>query len=199
MATDPYVYPGTNTLQNRTGTTNAEELQKLESILTTTRLSQLVRSPIEGHFDVVHLQRIHQHIFQDVYAWAGAFRTVDIGKAGEFWFCRPEFIVLALEDLFGTLHRENNLKVRNRKQFCSRAAYYLGELNAIHPFREGNGRAQREFIREVGLTAGFDIDWSEVTNQEMYSVSESSFRRGNNKPLEELLARITTASSSETR
>lgn len=196
MAIDPYLYPGTNTLRNRTGTPDAQELQKLESIFTATRLSQLVRNPIEGHFDVEHLQRLHRHIFQDVYDWAGTFRSVDIGKAGEFWFCRPEFIVSALDDLFGALHRGNNLRGTNLTQFCSRAAYYFGELNAIHPFREGNGRTQREFMREVGLAAGFDIDWSEVTHQEMYSVSESSFRRGNNKPLEELLARITTANTS---
>lgn len=192
MAADPYLYPGTNTLKNLAGITSSDELQHLEAVLTSYRSSQLLRAPLQGNFDVRHLRALHQHIFQDLYEWAGTFRTVNIGKQGEFWFCRPEFILQALTDLFAELRKENNLSGTSIRRFCSRTAYYLGELNAIHPFREGNGRTQREFVRELGVKAGFHVDWRIATRKEIYSISISSFRQGNNKPAEKLLAKITT-------
>ena len=191
MAADPYLYPGTNTLKNLAGITSSDELQHLEAVLTSYRSSQLIRAPLQGNFDVRHLRALHQHIFQDLYEWAGTFRTVNIGKQGEFWFCRPEFILQALTDLFAELRKENNLSGTSIRRFCSRTAYYLGELNAVHPFREGNGRTQREFVRELGVKAGFHVDWRIATREEIYSISISSFRQGNNKPAEELLAKIT--------
>jgi cell filamentation protein, protein adenylyltransferase len=192
MATDPYLYPGTNTLKNLAGVTDSDELQHIEAVFTSYRSSQLLRVPLQGNFDVRHLRDLHQHIFQDLYEWAGTFRTVNIGKQGEFWFCRPEFILQALTDLFAALSQESNLIGTSIKQFCSRTAYYLGELNAVHPFREGNGRTQREFVRELGVRAGFHVDWRIATQEEIYSISISSFRQGNNKPAEELLRKITT-------
>jgi cell filamentation protein len=66
---------------------------------------------------------------------------------------------------------EQCLRGNNSKEFCERAAYYLGEINAFHPFREGNGRAQREFIRELALEAGFEVSWDLVTQDEMFTAS----------------------------
>jgi cell filamentation protein len=43
--------------------------------------------------------------------------------------------------------------------FTERLTYYFGEVNAIHPFREGNGRAQRAFFEHLGSDAGFILDW----------------------------------------
>lgn len=166
MATDPYVYPGTNVLKNLAEIRDSGSLQQFEAISTADRASELNFRPIAGRFDVIHLQRIHRHIFQDVYSWAGAFRTIDIRKEGEFWFCRHEFIKESLDRLFNDLENENKLKSTTIQEFGLRAAFYLTELNAIHPFREGNGRTQREFIRELGLFVGFDIDWTRVTRQE---------------------------------
>src|SRR5947209_656237 len=90
MATDPYVYPGTNTLRNLAGIEDHDRLQQFEAVSTADRISELRVSPVAGIFDTAHLQRIHHHIFQDVYPWAGKFRTIDIRKEAEFWFCRPE-------------------------------------------------------------------------------------------------------------
>lgn len=78
------------------------------------------------------------------------------------------------------------------QNFILRAAYYLGELNAIHPFRDGNGRTQREFIREVGLNAGFKIDWSKTSSRQMYSASEVSFSTGSHEPLAKILHDLTS-------
>ena len=191
MATDPYVYPGTNTLRNLAGIEDHDRLQQFEAVSTADRISELRVSPVAGIFDTAHLQRIHRHIFQDVYPWAGQFRTIDIRKEDEFWFCRHEFIPQAVADLFDKLSSENKLKNSEPQEFGARAGYYLTELNAIHPFREGNGRAQRELIRELGLNARLSIDWTLVTRDEMYSASIAGFR-GNSRPMSDLITRIST-------
>jgi cell filamentation protein len=78
---DPYVYPGTNVLRNLRDIRDPEEFSEVEGIATTRRITELARHPILGNFDTRHLQSIHRHIFQDVYQWAGEFRTVDIAKS----------------------------------------------------------------------------------------------------------------------
>jgi fido (protein-threonine AMPylation protein) len=98
----------------------------------------------------------------------------------------------ALAELFDKLKAENNLRNGGPLEFGARAGYYLTELNAIHPFREGNGRAQREFIRELGLHARLSVDWTRATRDEMYSASVAGFR-GDSHPMGDLISRITTA------
>ncbi len=191
MAIDPYFYPDTNVLKNLAGIEDPNRLQQFEAVSTAQRISELSFNPVPGAFDVPHLQRIHQHIFQDVYSWAGEFRTVGIRKEGGFWFCLLEFIEPSLIDLFDKLSGENKLKATTQEQFGSRAGYYMSQLNAIHPFREGNGRAQREFIRELGLHAGLHVNWAQVTQQEMDSVSKASFQKGDYRIMGDLITRIT--------
>jgi cell filamentation protein len=193
MATDPYVYPGTNVLKNLAGIEDHDRLQQFEAVSSADRISELRFKPIAGLFDTDHLQRIHQHIFQDVYAWAGEFRTVDIRLEEEFWFCRHEFIAKTLTDLFDKLRGENALTKTTPQQFGARAGYYLTEINAIHPFREGNGRTQREFIRILGLGAGMDVDWRRATRAEMIAASVAGFQKGYSQPMEVLITKITTA------
>lgn len=73
------------------------------------------------------------------------------------------------------------------RKFASRAGYYMGEINAIHPFRDGNGRTQREFIRELAVQAGFVIDWSRVTREQMTAASLESFRTGDSSEMAALI------------
>lgn len=193
MLTDPYLYPGTNVLKNLEEIEDHDRLQLFEAISTANRISELHLKPITGLFDIVHLQAIHWHIFQDVYGWAGRCRTLDIRRESEFWFCRVQFIQQALIDLFDKLNRENKLRNTAPQRFGERAGYYMTELNAIHPFREGNGRAQREFIRELGLNAGMHVDWAGVTRDELYAASAIGFQRADYQPMGELITRITTA------
>jgi hypothetical protein len=94
-----------------------------------------------GNFDPDHYRRIHHHLFQDVYSWAGEYRTVRTSKGGNP-FCYPEHLSTQMDSLF----RSTNFGVRfrglNPQAFTENLAAFLAELNAIHPFREGNGRAQ---------------------------------------------------------
>jgi cell filamentation protein len=79
-STDPYVYPGTNVLKNLRDTSDGDLLARFEAEATSRRIIELIGSPVPGRFDTAHLKAIHKHIFQDVYAWAGQFRTVYISK-----------------------------------------------------------------------------------------------------------------------
>jgi cell filamentation protein len=176
-SSDPYAYPGSSVLRNLADLRNAEGLAAFEANAVWARLIQLEASPLPGRFDTAHLKAIHRHIFQDVYDWAGQFRTVDLSKDGHL-FARPPYIESALRDLFRQLAGENFLKRATVEDFAERAGFYLTEMNAVHPFREGNGRTQREFLRELAGQAGFAVDWRRVTRDEMTAASRESFATG---------------------
>ena len=95
--------------------------------------------------DVDGYRAIHRHLFGRVYAWAGEFRTVRIGK-GDSSFCYPEYISSEMEHLFAWLAARNFLAEFSAEDFAADAAHFLATLNAIHPFREGNGRTQLSFM-----------------------------------------------------
>src|SRR5216684_878788 len=172
---DPYLYPGTNVVKNLRDIRNHGILASFEAEATTHRIIELIHSPAQGQFDTAHLRAIHKRIFQDVYEWAGLFRTVNISKEGHL-FGAAGFIEGALRDVFQKLFRESYLRDLDRESLSDRAGFFLGEINAAHPFREGNGRVQREFIRELALQAGFAIDWSRITSDQMITASRLSFQ-----------------------
>ena len=174
---DPYLYPGTNVLKNLRGLTDPEHLERFEARRTHQRIAELIDNALSGGFDLAHLKAIHRYIFQDVYEWAGQFRTVNISKGGHL-FGLADFLESSLQQVLLKLAAENHLVGLDVDAFADRAAYFLGELNAAHPFREGNGRTQREFLRELGLKAGHYIDWRRVPAQEMIEASQISHRSG---------------------
>ena len=184
---DPYVYPNTNVLKNRRGLTTLEELAAFEGTATSWRIEQLVRNPLAGNFDIPHLKRIHAHIFQDVYHWAGNFRTVNIARPGQFYFAFFEQIAPMLTQLFQALKSEKHLKGLDAPHFSQRAGYYLGELNATHPFRDGNGRTQREFIRQLAQSNGFKAHWTRITRDAMGAASKLSFQKADSSGLAALI------------
>jgi cell filamentation protein len=132
------------------------------------------------------LKSIHRQVFQDVYRWAGEFRTVNISKGGHL-FGVAAFIEPALREVLRKLSQESRLKGLDARKFAARAGYYLGEINAIHPFRDGNGRTQREFIRELAIQEGFIIDWSRVTREQMTAASLESFKTGDSPEMAALI------------
>jgi cell filamentation protein len=165
-----YVYPGTDVLINKLGIQDAEQLARFERIISKRQLSALELNPIKGNFDLAHLQEIHRFIFQDIYPFAGEIRRETIAK-DYFTFAPANFIEPAARDLFGQLKREGHLKGLPLEQFADRAAHYMAEINVLHPFREGNGRTQREFIRQLAQNAGFQLDWSKVDPQKLLQAS----------------------------
>src|SRR5437016_11098739 len=107
MSSDPYVYPGTTILKNIPGIRNQKTLDRFEADRVGQRSLELIENPLSGLFDVVHLQRIHRYLFQDVYEWAGHFRTVDIAK-GKSFFAHVPYIPSTLEGLFARLSEEQH-------------------------------------------------------------------------------------------
>ncbi len=173
MAEDPYLIPGTTVLKNRLGISSQSELNRLEADFTTTRIWELDQRPTPGKFDLDHLKKIHAHIFQDVYAWAGEHRTISISKGGSM-FCLPQHLEFAAEDIFGKLAREHLLKGLSREAFADRAAYFFSEINALHPFREGNGRTQNLFLKQLGRGAGYEVSLEKVGREQMMVVARAA-------------------------
>jgi cell filamentation protein len=92
-------------------------------------------------------------LFRDVYRWAGRFRSVGISKGGSA-FCYPEHIVRGMRALFAALARQNKLRRLEADAFAEKAAHFLAEVNAIHPFPEGNGLTQLSFLTLLAHQAG---------------------------------------------
>ncbi len=181
-----YCYPDSDVLKNTMGIRDKEQLSRLEKRLTMLRILELIDKPIQGKFDLGHLQSIHKYIFQDVYEWAGKIRKVDIAKGN--MFCNVKFIESQAEEIFGKLKGENYLQGLTEKEISLRLAYYFSEINALHPFREGNGRCQREFIRTLALNAGYVVNFAKVNGEEMLHASKNSFLC-DYKGMEQLFAR----------
>lgn len=97
---------------------------------------------------------------------------------GSYMFCRAESLMMSLASLLHQLASEAYLARLPPAQFAERAGFYLGELNAIHPFRDGNGRTQREFIRQIGLRANHKVRWAPITRFEMVTASKLSAETG---------------------
>lgn len=185
---DTYTYPESGILKNKAGLHNQASLDAFEADATAIRLLELIEHPIQGNFDLAHLQAMHRHLFQDVYDWAGQLRTVDISK-GSSRFGNCGMIEAYLGRQLAKISGENFLIGLPPEIFLKRLAHYMGEINAAHPFREGNGRVQRAFCSQLAEQAGYFLDFDEVSREEMYEAMIASFH-GDNKLLEALLEHI---------
>lgn len=165
-----YCYPGTDVLINKLNIRDPEKLAQFEAIVTKARLAQLEKEPVEGNFDLDHLKNIHKFIFKDIYPFAGEIRRENIAK-DFFRFAPYQFIEPYAKELFQQLKKEKLLKGTTIYDFSERAAFYMAEINVLHPFREGNGRTQREFIRQLAKNAGYDLDWSKVDKAKILQAS----------------------------
>jgi cell filamentation protein len=131
---------------------------------------------------------IHRWLFQDVYSWAGTLRTVPINKGGSE-FAQPAYITGETDRVVTELHQEAKLLGTTERQLPGRLAYYFGELNALHPFREGNGRVQRLFLRHLLELRRLTLAWDRVSAEEMVDVSVA-VHRGDERPARLLFERI---------
>lgn len=126
-----YCYPHSNVLKNKLGIIDQEKMQEVERKLTAIRISDLIRRPIKGAFDMDHLCRIHFYIFQDLYTWAGEPRKTDISKGN--LFCRAEHLRSQADIIFGSIQRDQYLKGMDRSTLVKRLSYHFSEINALHP------------------------------------------------------------------
>lgn len=168
---DPYCYKGTFVLKNKANIRDADRLEAFELEMSNLR----AQGPLPlGKFTPPHYCKIHHHLFRDVYTWAGKPRTVRTSKGGNA-FCYPEYIDPEMKKLFARLRTEDFLPGAERVAFVTAAADFLAELNAIHPFREGNGRSQLAFVHLLGLRAGHPFDLQRIVRQTFLPAMIASF------------------------
>jgi cell filamentation protein len=188
VSEDPYVYPGTEVLRNAQNLRDPAELQVVEANLTYMRTLQLASHPITGQYDLAHLQSFHRYLFGELYDWAGQLRTVVLARTD--LFCLPEHIESYGAEIFGRLADEQRLAGLGREAFVERAAHYLGDINALHPFRDGNGRTQRAFFAQLAADAGYRLDWQLVKPQQNVDASVAAMN-GDETELRRRLGAIT--------
>jgi len=129
----PYCYPGTDVYRNKENLRDKDELEAFERQHSADRLLTL---PHDLPITVGGYREIHRYILQDVYDWAGEYRTVTTGRGGPF--CKAEFIDAEMDMRFAAINAEDDLRGLTPAQFAARAAEHSCELNAIHPFLDGN-------------------------------------------------------------
>lgn len=142
-----YCYPNSNILINKLNIHDNEKLSIIERKLVLLKLYELRQNKKIGNFDINHFLSIHKFLFEDIYPFAGKIRSEDIAK-DNFRFAKWEFIEDQLRNLLSVLSKDN-LSNLSKDEMAKKLAYYMAELNVLHPFREGNGRTIREFIRQL--------------------------------------------------
>jgi cell filamentation protein len=168
---DPYTYKNSTVLVNKLGLESQAELDAFEAEISNARAEEPLP---DGMLDFEHYKSIHHHLFQDVYQWAGRARTVRISKSGNP-FCFPENIEGQANKLFEDLRTADYLRNLDARTFSSRAAHFLAELNAIHVFREGNGRSQLAFFTLLAEFAGHPPKIEKLDPDAMLAAMIASF------------------------
>jgi len=185
---DEYCYPGTQVLKNKLDLRDADELAAFEAEITEAVSEQALP---DGNLDFAHFKDVHRHLFQDVYEWAGEARIVRISKDGSM-FCYPENIEAAATKLFGQLQEDDFLTGLSAKEFAKKSAHFLAELNAIHAFREGNGRTQLSFFLLLADQAGHPLDIDKLNPDEFLQAMIASFQT-DEAPLAAIIEKMTSA------
>jgi cell filamentation protein len=121
-------------------------------------------------YDLAYLKQLHHSLFGELYDWAGEIRTIDLSK-GSTRFCTVNRIAPESTKIFQQLSSANWLEGMNRRSLVDAVAQCYGDLNVVHPFREGNGRAQRLLFEHLIINAGFEIDWWHATENEWLQAS----------------------------
>jgi cell filamentation protein len=175
QGSDEYCCPETDVLKNKLGIKNNEALAIAEREITSLKLLMLYNMPIIGTYDLKNLCKIHKIIFEDIYEWAGQIRKGEFLSKGDSIFCRGIYIPENAYKIFTNILEEDNLCGLNKSNFIERLAYYMGEVNALHPFREGNGRTCREFFRQLSLSANYILDFSKTGKEELLEADVEAF------------------------
>jgi cell filamentation protein len=165
-------------LKNRLGLRDQAALDQFEALSVALRSAEPMPP---GRFTPTHYRAVHRHFFGDVYAWAGRYRKVRIAK-DRSQFCFPENIAAEMDALFAHFRQAGLLRRLDGDATASRAAWFLAQLNAIHPFREGNGRTQLAFLALLAADAGRPLHLERLQPEPFLAAMIASFF-GNEGPL----------------
>jgi cell filamentation protein len=182
-----YVYPDSGVLRNKFNIKSAQELQAKEYRIVTNKLLDLFEDPIHVN-SMKDVQKIHQFLFEEIYHWAGEFRQVNISKDGNPFMAMQAFDTGSeyMNKLITDYHRQ----VNDKSSVIKSLAEILDNLNYMHPFREGNGRTQREVIRVLALAKGYILEINLNLDDDIYHLYMDGTVNGDISLLEELFTKI---------
>ena len=162
-----YCYPPDyKILKNKLNIQSQDDLNRKERQFATFRITQGCPT---GDFDLAHLQAIHHHIFQDIYTWAGEIRQVEISKSHQFMF--RQYIASGMHDVHKRIKQQHYFQGMKPNQFAKEAGTIIGDVNYVHPFREGNGRTQLQYLEQLADKAGHPIDLMRLNPKEWIQAS----------------------------
>ena len=193
---DPYIDPQSGVLRNKFGLADQQSLDRAEANAVSIRSILLQLNPLKGNFDSEHLKAIHSYLFRDVYDWAGLFRTTPLARAEDIRggqvtrFTSPDLIEEELKQVFDELAADHFLEGLPRREFARKIAALFSEINRIHSFREGNGRTQRHFVRQLADSLGFKLHFEVVSKERLIQASILS-ANGDVAMMERLMDEIT--------
>lgn len=159
-------YENTTCLINKFDIHDEDKLKKVEADITFAKATILESNPISDKFDLEHYKEIHKFLFEDIYDWAGTFRTVDMTRKGTR-FCSADQLETTANNCFKRLLNNNLFLDLDREQFVDAIVDFYDVTNMLHPFREGNGRTQRIFIAQLIHHNGYDFDFSDIDSDDL--------------------------------
>lgn len=184
-----YCYPESDTLINRLNIRDFDRLMEAERSVSKLRAETVSCVKDRNKTDDRYLRAVHRHLFQDLYYWTGNYRECDIAKE-DSRFCRYQEIPDRMSGISNMLKKTSyfrkfrdcgTIKVSENPARC------FGDLNYIHPFREGNGRTIRIFLCALAEHAGYELDYAGISREAWMDASVCAFH-GEMDPMENLFA-----------
>lgn len=187
---DPYTDTSMGLLRNLFGIDTSEELEAIEARIASIAITRIIAKthPRPADLTLDFFFDIHKQLFGAIYDWAGQLRTVEVSK-GTTSFARAEYLQVNLQALFRQFVADEYCAAGSKEEFAEKLAYYYGELNVLHPFREGNGRTIRTFLSLVADCHGYYIAWGDMTAAENIQASIASYS-GDETLMRQLLLKI---------
>lgn len=190
------IAPDSSVFRNKVGATTAEDLHIAENDLVEARVVELRSQPglVKRTYDLAHLRRLHLQLFQDVYEWAGDGRTVGIAKGDgeESSFIPPLDIERPVAHVASRIAESDLLRGLSGVALIDEVTYLYDYLNFAHPFREGNGRTQREFFAQLLAESGHGLAWTNVEMGELHSACHVARTEIDVAPLRAIISDVLT-------
>lgn len=164
-----YTYKNSSVLKNKLNITTEEKLKEYETKMVALKLASIDKADFKRTYDEEHLKAIHKYLFEDVYDFAGQYRLENITK-DNFIFSQYQYIDENIKEVFKKINIQS-LEDLPFEELIIKLSDFMTDLNVLHPFREGNGRATREFIREFLDKLGFEINWFEIDYNDILRAS----------------------------
>lgn len=180
-----FIEPGSDVLRNLLGVEDSQVLADAENDLVEFRIAELREQPdrVQRTFDLPHLQAVHRQLFQDVYEWAGDLRTVGLAKGGGESFVPPDDIWRPVDHVVQRIRESDYLRALAEDRIAHEVAYLYDFLNFAHPFREGNGRTQREFFGQLLAESEHSFDWQLIEMSQLHNACHVARNHGELEPL----------------